>query len=243
MKTVFDSKKTLMSLFLAASLGLALASCKKDSAASSDAVTVDDAADAITQAVVPETSGVVGQTQTAVVIINTNNLSCGVSSDTSIAGQSLPGAAITYSYSLKWSNMLSCTNGIPQQLSFGFSGKSSYDAPRISSSDSSNATATATGLQPSSSKYVFNQTYTWKGSKISKVRNKHSFSSTITITTSDLTVDKSSQQIVSGTASVTISGAGSGGSAFSYSGTLTFSGNKQAVLVLGNGNTYTILWS
>jgi hypothetical protein len=185
----------------------------------------------------------VAQTETSVTIMTSESLSCGTESDTSISGHNAEGAAVTYNYALSWGSLLTCSNMVPTQYQFNFSGKYSYDAPRISSDDSSMAQFTITGLEPASSQYIFNQTYTRDGSQVSKVRNKRSFSSKISIVSSNIVVDKSTQQIVSGTASVSISGAGSDGRSFSYSGTITFLGNKQATLVLGNGNTYTIQWS
>jgi hypothetical protein len=231
-------------LIFALFITTAIVSCKKDSTASSSTtVTTDDAADAVTEAVTPESAGVVAQTQTATVVISTGSFECGVESDTSFSGQNTAGAAITYSYLFSLNRLLTCNTGIPQQFAFAYSGKTSYDAPRISSDDSAQAQFTVTGLQPSASQYVFNQTYTRKGSETSKVGNQLGFTSTITIQTSNLTVDKSTQQILSGSATVSISGATTSGKAFSYTGTLTFNGNKQATLVLGNSNTYNIIWS
>ena len=222
---------------------LAAAACKKDNNNSSTAVTADDAADAITQTVTPESAGLVAQTQTATVIVSTGSYDCGIEKDTAFTGTNVSGAAITYSYAFASSRLLTCGNGIPQSFAWNFQGKTSYDAPRISSGDSSKAQFTITGLQPSASQYVFNQSYIRYGSEISKVRNKTSFTSTITIKTTNLTVDKASSSIVSGTASVSISGSTSSGRSFSYSGTITFLGNKQATLDLGNGNKYSITWS
>jgi hypothetical protein len=54
---------------------------------------------------------------------------------------------------------------------------------------------------------------------------------------------ESADQILSGTATVSISGSTSGGKSFSYSGTLTFNGSQTATPVFGNGNSYSISWS
>lgn len=242
-KLKLTGNKVLLSMFMAAVLTLGLSSCTKNNESQTDStVTVDDAADAVTQAVSPESAGMVAQTTTAARMVTTSTLSCGLEKDSSISGQNAPGSTITYSYALNWNSNLSCNGNMPQQFQFNFSGKSSYDAPRMSSNDSSNAQFTATGLEPSATQYIFNQTYSRNGSQVSKVRNKRSFTSTINITSSNITVNKSTGEIISGAATVTVSGAGSGGDSFNYTGTLTFLGNKQATLVLGNGNTYSIQW-
>lgn len=232
-------------LLLTALMTLFLWSCKKDSASSAAAttVTVDVAADAVTEAITPESAGMVMQTETAVVIVNDNDLSCGVESDTSFSGTNVQGAAVTYSYALSSNRLLTCNNSVPSSFQFNFLGKSAYDTPRISSNDSSNAQFTVTGLEPGASQFLLNEKYVRNGSEASNVGNKASFSSTIIIQSSNIVVDKSTQQIVSGSASVNISGATSDGKSFSYSGTITFLGNKQATLVLGDGNSYSIVWS
>ncbi|MDR3716039.1 MAG: hypothetical protein P4L51_24810 [Puia sp.] len=243
-------------LLLIASLFVALSSCKKDSPGSttSSTVGVDDAADAVIQAVTPESAGMVSQTETAALVLNNSAITtitssstvvsaCGITADTVFAGSNASGAAITYSYSYGSSRILSCKNDIPQQFEYGYTGKWSYDAPRISSNDSANAQLTITGLPADSSQYTFNGSYVRNGSETSKIGNKLSFASTITLNVTNLGIDKNTDEILSGTASVTINGSTSGGKSFSYSGTLTFLGNKQATLVLGSGNTYSITWS
>src|SRR5882724_7101911 len=106
MKTAFastiNSRKFLMLLLITASLALTISSCKKDNTGSSDTVTVDDAADAVTEAVTPESAGMVAQTETSVTIMTSESLSCGAESDTSISGHNAEGAAVTYNYALSW---------------------------------------------------------------------------------------------------------------------------------------------
>jgi len=243
------SNKTFLfsaSLFLV--LGLATVSCKKSnstssSSSSTDTVTTADAANAVSDAVSPASAGMVAQTQTTVVIINTDNLDCGVAKDTSFSGQNAAGAAITYSYTYSSNSLLTCSVGAPSSFQFNYSGKNNYSAAYLASDDSAQGNFTVTGLNPGATQYVFNASYIRNGSETSKVRNQYSFTSNINIQSSNLTIDKSTQQIVSGTATVSVSGAANNGKAFSYSGTITFSGGNQALLVLGDGNTYTITWS
>lgn len=231
-------------------IGLALAtfSCKKSnssagSSSTTDTVTTDDAANAVSDAVSPASAGFVAQTQTTVVIINTGNLDCGVAKDTSFSGQNVTGATITYGYAYSANSLLTCNVGVPSAFQFNFSGGNSYSAVYLASDDSVKGNFNVTGLNPGATQYVFNASYIRNGSETSKVRNQYSFTSKINIQSTNLTIDKSTEQIVSGTATVSISGAASNGKAFSYSGTITFSGGKQAVLVLGNGNSYQIIWS
>lgn len=241
-------KKLICStLLLGLTVVAMLPACKKSNStgtgSTADTVTTDDAANAVTQAVSPESAGMVAQTQTTVVIINTNDLDCGVEKDTAFSGQNATGAAVTYSYSYSSSRLLTCSMSIPSTFQFNFSGKTNYSAAYIASSDSAAGQFSVTGLNAGAADYVFNTAYIRVGSQTSKVRNELTFTSTINIQSSNLTIDKSTQQIVSGTATVSIVGAASNGRSFNYSGNITFLGNKQATLVLGNGNSYSIIWN
>lgn len=246
MRTLSNNKMLIFALTLLTGMTIATGSCKKSSSPASsatDTVSTDDAANAVTEAVTPESAGMVTQTQTATVVVSTGNFNCGVTTDSSFSGASVSGAAVTYAYSFSSSRMLTFNNDVPQEFAYQFAGSSSYTAPRISSNDSSAGQFTITGLQPAATQYTFNETYIRKGSETSLVGNQLAFASTITIQASNLIVDKSTQQIVSGTATVSISGSTSGGKSFSYTGTLTFNGSQTATLVLGDGNTYSISWS
>ncbi|SFD61860.1 hypothetical protein SAMN05518672_102642 [Chitinophaga sp. CF118] len=250
--TIFlRSKVALLLLCLSAGLLFTISSCKKDDDSTTTAVSEDDVAEAVSQSVSTESGGLVSQTTASAVIISTNASSrigaklsdeCGIMHDTTFAGASVDGAAITYSYNFSWNWLLSCNNVMPQTFVFNYAGKAAYDAPRMSSSDSSKANVTVTGLGADSAYYVFNQSYTRNGSQTSKVNLKRSFTSLISIVSSDIRISKSTLKIISGTGTVTITGTGSGGKSFSYTGTITFLGNEKATLVVTGGGTYTIEW-
>ena len=86
-----------------------------------------------------------------------------------------------------------------------------------------------------------NGAYTRNGSQESKIGQQNSFTSTLTITASNLLVDKSTQEINGGTASFTLEGSGSGGTNITYTGSIVFNGNQSATLTL-NGNSYPLNW-
>ncbi len=219
---------------------LMASSCNKNSDSTSPAsttVSTDDAAEAITDAVTPASGGMVSQVDNSVAITANYQLPCGQNFDSSITATNPSSSVITYSFNLAWGWLLKCS---PAEFDFSFKGSSKYDAPKMSSNDSSIGSMTITGLESSS--YIINTSYLRNGSQQSKVLNKNSFTSNITITSEDITVDKVSKEITSGTASVSISGASTSGKSFNYSGTITFTGSRAATLILGNGNTYSISW-
>lgn len=217
---------------------LLLTSCKKDNDIT--AVTEEDAADVVAASVMTTSGGVTAQAADAARIAGIYVNACGVSKDTSVLYTNLPGAVITYSFAASWHWALTC--GVTPRFDFSYAGNNIYDAPRVSSNDKVAATLSLTGLEPNASQYLYNLQLTRNGTEVSKVRNKNSFSSLLTITGSNIAINKQTLTIASGTAAVTISGATSGGKTFSFAGTLVFSGNRKGTLTLNSGTSYSIEW-
>ncbi|PUZ21509.1 hypothetical protein GA0116948_110158 [Chitinophaga costaii] len=243
MKTPYHYKATFAILIFLALMTTGLYSCKKDDApASTTTVTEADAVELATDAVVPADGGMVLQVNNSVMIYQTAAIDCGVAKDSAIAGSSASGATPSYSYALNWNYLLTCSGVVPSLLTFNFSGESKYDGVHMSSNDSSTGNFVLTGITPTATAYTLNTTYTRNGSQTSKIARNNSFSSKMSIESSNITVDKTSLKILSGEATIAISGSSTSGSSFSYSGTLTFLGNDKATLVLNSGTSYTIVW-
>lgn len=223
------------------STGLLFSSCKKDSA-DDQSITDEDIAEAVSQSVTPSSAGLVAQADISADIAINKHLACGATKDSVITGQSSLGAAITYFYRHELTRTLSCNEGIPSVLSLSYKGKTTYTTLRMSSNDSAWATGTVTGLGPASTNLVLNQEYTRKGSQQSLVGRKRSFTSTITITSSDITVSKTTRRIISGTATIQFEGKTSGGITVSRGGTIIFEGNQKAILKLNSGGEYALNW-
>jgi hypothetical protein len=242
MKTLILNPKSIKSLLVISGVIICMSSCKKDSTTTDTTLTDDEVAESVTESVSGGSGGLATQTETSTVIVSNTALSCGYSSDTTISGQSAGAAAVTYNYSLAFSRSLMCNFAIPSEFDFTFTGQSSYTTLRMSSDDNSTATFKVTGLEPSAANYVLNENYVRNGTQQSSVRLKRSFSSTITITATDITVEKATEKIISGTATVQFTGAVTGGASTTRGGTITFLGGSKATLVLDNGSTYSIQW-
>ncbi len=221
----------------------ALPSCNKDSASTTtttDTVTEAVAAQAVTQAVEPTSGGMAQQTtEAAVVASNQTAYPCGGTFDSSIVAASVAGAAISYSVDLQWNWVLSCSTA---SFTFGFTGHTTYAGSLISSNDSSNGGFVVTGLAESAPNYVLSSNYVRNGSQQSYIGNKNSFTSVINISSSNINIDKTTEEILSGTATASISGSSTSGKSFSYSGTINFLGNQAATLTMASGNVYQISW-
>jgi hypothetical protein len=142
----------------------------------------------------------------------------------------------TYNYQFSYSYNL---NSPPTSATFNYSMKGVYDMPRVSSNDSANASLTISGILPTSTAYSVNGTYTRNGSQTSKVRQNAVFTSVISLTVSNIQVSRSTNRILSGSASGSIALALSNGKSANYTISITFLGNQAATVVI-NGKSYSV---
>jgi hypothetical protein len=222
---------------------VSISACKKDASSTSTTVTEADAAELSADAIVPANGGLTIQASSSVSMYAdaSTKLSCGIKKDTTITGASIAGAVPSYSYSLNWNYQLDCDTN-PQQFTFNFTGSSAYSGALMTSNDSSTGTFLV-ATTPLASDYTVNTSYERKGNQTSKVGRQNSFTSDLKITSSNVMIDKTSQEIVSGTGSISITGATTGGKSFSFGGTVKFLGGKKATVTLNSGVSYPIQWN
>lgn len=237
------TRRTLlpMGLILAATM----ISCSDDENKSTG-VTEADAADAIEASVSSSSNGVAKMVAEASTVADDEDvytyspqLECGQQYTVSY-NPTYTGTNYSYDYSGTRNYLISCTTlGVPETFTYSASLTGTYETPRMLSDDDSTSSLTVTGLAPSSATATINGTYVRNGYQESKVRLMRHFNSVITINLSNVTLNKLTQTISGGTASVTMTGTGSLGGSFTYNGTITFNGDGTATLVI-NGTTYTI---
>ncbi len=141
-------------------------------------------------------------------------------------------ATVKYSYQVLYT--FAILSSSPLKTSFDYTADGSFSSSSLQSQDSQQGDWTIT-VQDASHLSV-NGTGTDGGQQYD-VPDKVQFTSQITYTLQNVLADKMTYMVTSGTAQISISGAGPGAVHFNYSGTLTFTGNRQAILVLG-GSTY-----
>ena len=243
--------KTLkLTLILPVLLFLAI-SCKKSANTSTTStVTTDEAADMAASSVASNSFGLssiadnvgvnaqslnsVGTGGQTVNAIGTNVVrqACGTTLSDSISNTG-SSSSVSFSYFFKFVRTLNCNAGNqPDNLVNTITFKGNFDGPRLTSADAGSSSITIAGLTTNATNFVINGTYNRKGSFTSKVGNKATGSSVVDIKVTNLLLAKPSRAIVSGTATITVSGT-AGTSTFSYSGTLVFNGNNQATLTVG----------
>lgn len=234
--------KTAKTIFAIAILTLAgVTACKKDASTTSATVTEADAAQMTSDAVSSSTGGMSAQTTSSTTLYastTTSTEGCGANKDTTIAA-TYTGGGYSFSYSLSWQYFVDCNTHV---ATLSYSGNSSYSGLLTTISGSSIGEDVLTGIASSSTTYGLSGSFERKGNATSKVGQLKSFTSDLKISTSNATVDKTTDEITGGTASITLTGATSGGKSFSFGGTLTFLGGKKGTLVLNSGTSYNLTW-
>ena len=245
MKHYFLGKsKWILGCMLSVSL-LAVSCRKEDDSTKDDVITTDDAADITTNAVASASYGIQSSvssaSQTATeknVYTTTPSISCGQTYPNSFTASQTTNT-YSYNYNINGTYQMTCTSlGLPSTFIYTLNMQGNYDTPRMSSNDTSQGNLVFTGLAPSSTNAIVNGNFTRNGNQVSKVQNQRTFTSTTQINLTDLTINKSTAKILSGTGTATISVTSSGVTK-NFTGNITFNGNGVATLLI-NGVSYTI---
>lgn len=226
----------------ALALPVYFSSCEKNNETNTS-VSAQEAGTVMAQAVDPGAGGLILQTEfSANLALATNSsIFCGVRKDSTIAGQ-FNGNNRTFEYSLALTRTLTCSNGTPSSYSHSFTGTGNYTSPAMSSAGNITGSFTLTGLEAGTGQVSLAQDYAYSGVQQSHAGSGRTLTSTVTIHSGNVKVDKITRQIVSGTATINVTGVVSTGESFNYDGTLTFLGGRQASLVVSGGSSTTIQW-
>lgn len=206
-------------------------------------VSTDDAADMVSGSLSLNSNGLANVasdvTFNASVIPNTRQM-CGTVKADTISRQSTVGASVTYSYNLTYNFMILCdTASHPDSLSSSLIYSGSYSGPNIATTNSGSSIFTVGGLLAAAPDFIINGEYKSAGSFKSKTDTAKNGNNSIDIVVKGLTVKKPGRTIVSGSATISISGDVPKKGNFSYTGTIVFNGDGTATLTL-NGTVYTI---
>ena len=248
-----------LKLSLIALLMLGAFSCTKDNSASSNStITTDQAADIAASSLAENSNGFASVTDDVAVnaqgISSVNNgltvnstqatasvhQACGTTVTDSVT-RNVTADSVTINYFFKYAHTLNCNaNNLPDNVIDTLNYTGSFDGPRLSSTNSGSANAKIAGLTTTATNFVINGEFKRDGSFQSKVGNKVSGNSHIDIVGTNITLSKPDRKIISGTATITITGTGPKGNSFSYTGTIVFNGDNTAALTINGGASYTI---
>ncbi len=232
-------------------------SCKKDNSAStSGSVTNDQVADIAAGSLAENSLGLAtvtddiavnaqGLSSTGGLTVNSNvatasvQQACGTTLTDSVT-RALTLDSVTINYFLKYSHTLNCNaSGQPDNLLNVLTYHGNFDGPRLTSTNSGSSTFTIAGLTTTATNFVINGEYKRAGTFQSKVGDKASGNSNVDIVVTNLKLSKPDRKIVSGNATIAVTGTSTKGGSFSYTGTIVFNGDETATLTI-NGTGYSI---
>jgi len=166
-------------------------------------------------------------------------LACGTTVSDSISRHSGTGSQVSYSYNLAYNFALNCTNSVPSDLSSILTYNGSFDGPHWSSTNTGSSNFTVTGLSPQAPDFIINGEYMRSGSFQSKADTTKHGTHSVDIVVTALTLLKPSRTVVSGTATITITGNVPKKGTFNYTGNLVFNNDGTANFTI-NGIIYNI---
>lgn len=142
-----------------------------------------------------------------------------------------------------WSWTLNCDQQ-NNSISFNLNGNGSleFEGPNLSKDISRTHQFIITGIEPSSTEWIYNADHTREGFIQSNVGNQNSMNTILTYGSTDIVVSKANQQILSGTFEISFSATLPNGNIVTRGATLVFNGNQNANVVLDNGFTFNISW-
>jgi hypothetical protein len=237
-------KKNRLLLIAGLFFGILFTSCEKDD----DNKTVilnDEMAEIIANSLSTSSYGFTSQVEDAAELADSiyqeenkaaKNLKS-VNADSTFTITNEPGSRITYEYTVSYSYGIQM-NGLKPEFFFNFTTNGEYTAPRTSSSNQSQGEFIISNLTAGYNNYLLNGSCSRTGSQIVKVDVEIELSSTINFVMEDISIDKTSYEILGGSAEVTITGT-SNSASFDMQGSIVFNGNKSATLTI-NGIVYEI---
>jgi hypothetical protein len=229
--------KKLILISLVVVLSLGFNSCGKDSTNGGDGIVVvykvpvDIAARYIAMAFCSASGGINSHMENATAAIAHGRGSFD-STFTIIKKDS--SAAVKYQYQVEYT--MARITSTPPKVTFDYSATGGFNCSSMVSDDEQNGTSWFfTTLDQS--QFTLNGSGTDGGQQYAPLE-KVQFTSRIIYSLTNVMMDKMTFMAVSGTSQISITGAGPAGVAFSYSGTLTFNGDRKAELVL-NGSPFS----
>ncbi|MDH5608763.1 MAG: hypothetical protein OEY56_04735 [Cyclobacteriaceae bacterium] len=158
---------------------------------------------------------------------------CGTQIDSTFTFTSPAGALYSYQYQMTYTLGIACNSlNIPTALTVTLASTGNFSGQRWSSENSGSANLEYTGLLPTQAVYVLNGEYERHGTFMSHVGAMDTLQSSITVTLTNVEIDKATQMISSGTGTVTVEGTTGLGEAFSRQAAITFEGNGMATLTI-----------
>ncbi len=217
-----------------------LCSCAKDSQTAKEfIVTEQDAAEVISNSILPTYGGLISKITNVVNLSQNLSGKCGMSNDTTLFNPALKSnLAIDFTYKLNWRYWTNCND---LSIQFGVTGTNNYSGIHYSVTDQSNGIYTLTPKTFGSiNVYKVKISQTRTGNALKKDIGNKTFTDTIVLQSDSVNVDKMTGKIISGRISMTLYGKSSSG--FRFTGDFVFINEHKATLTITGGGSYDVSW-
>lgn len=227
-------KKNRLLLVAGLFLCIFFTSCEKDDDGNI-VMSNDEAAELIAKSLSTSSYGFASQLEDAAELVDSIHVVYSVDSTFTITNP--PDSRVTYEYTVSYSYGIQL-NGFDSEFFLDFSNNGEYTAPRTVSSNQSQGELIVSNLSDGYNNYLINGSCSRTGSQTVKINVERDFSSTINFNMEDISIDKTTLEILGGSAEVSITGTSNNGS-YNIQGSIVFHGNKAATLTI-NGVVYEI---
>lgn len=232
-------KNQMLSLALVTFALSVFTSCKKDPEEIKAAIAESQVAVLVENALQEGMAGLTEQIETAVAIAEANiSAQCGTTKDTviNVENSTAIGSA-EYETTYTWT--LECEGDAePSNFDFVCHSEGNYNNNRMSSNDYGDANWVLTGLNENITEFTANGNYSRNGEQTFKTEGVVT-ESNMDLVASNLTINKTSEEITGGSAEFTVTGTADTGESFNFEGQITFKGNGKATLEI-NGKTFNL---
>ncbi|QTY26028.1 hypothetical protein [Flavobacterium sp. CS20] len=236
---------------------LVMTSCSDDDTSSAVESSVsDEEVQEILKSSLVDEGGIIADVQTSSTSLNSDTagksateetmdlstLNCNQSVSESFQSSDTAGNR-TWSIQTNWGWTLNCdsqNNAVSYSLEG--SGSLEFEGPNLSKSILRTYQFLITGLEPTSTEWVYNANHTREGHFQSNVGNQNSMDILLTYGSDDIVVSKSTQQILSGTFEVDFSATLPNGNIVNRGATIVFNGSQTATITLDNGESFEVNW-
>jgi len=225
------------SIWLFLSIMTAFVACKDEEAEAPNAISSQEAAVVVGSSFASNSSGISSVSKESANksedILEENSggriATCGVSQSLDLSGASPVGGTITWSYDFSYNFRLNCNaEELPDNITVGLSYSGAFDSPKLKFEHSGLSDLALTGLKASEANFLLDGSYKRSGSFEIKEGEQKAGNSSIDITITNVSIDKVTHKIKSGSSTFLLTGSVSGKGNFRYEGTVEFKGNDTA---------------
>ncbi len=214
----------------------------KSSTTTQDTLSSATMATSIGNLVTSPQSGIAPQAEANASMYQSMNFACGYILDTTFSG-STNVSGMSMNYQLTYADTAFCGSGSTlTKVDFYMKSYMNMTMTGLYEGDAAKTFMSMSGLDTASTNFVLNESC----SSLDTIKETSPTALTcyvsMTYGASNITISKSTNQIVSGTATVQYAYTTGGGNSYNVSATVRFLGNRQATITLANGYVSTVSW-